>query len=221
MNHKIRVLIADSTEIFREGLAKILEEQEHIEVVSKCDSGKQAVRRCREMGPDVVLLGANLSDEGRAQSAREINGLPSKVRVAVLTDLKGRQELVSALEAGATGYLSKDIRADSLIESVDLIAEGEIVISPPLGVKSRGALPIAGADDEGDGIPLTVRERETMRLLAEGASTREMSERLIIAESTVKVHVKHILEKLQLRNRQQAAAFAVRRGLVRDVEDSG
>jgi len=221
MGQKIRVLIADNREIFREGLAKILQKQEHIEVVSKCSSEGQVVRKCREVVPDVVLIGASLSPRGYGVPVRQINALSSRIRVAVLTDFKCKKEMVSTLEAGATGYLSKDIKAGSLVESVDLIANGEVVISPPSAENPTDALTAAGADQGTNGTPLTERERETIRLLAKGASNKEVAEKLVITENTVKIHVKHILEKLQLRNRQQAAVYAVQQGLVPEMGDTG
>jgi len=220
----VRVVLADRKELFREGLFRLLESQPHIEVVSRCDNGSKAIRQAREAKPDVVLMDTYMPDCNGIETAQKITRSLPDVKVAMLTDSEEEEDLFSALKAGAKGYLLKNIGVDSLVESIDLIARGQIVVSPPLARKLL--IEIASMRDDreareaGSEADLSEREAEILKLVAKGATNKEIAERLIIAENTVKVHVKNILAKLQLRNKQQAAAYAVQRGLVTGIEDT-
>jgi DNA-binding NarL/FixJ family response regulator len=220
----VRVVLADRKELFREGLFRLLESQPHIEVVSRCDNGSKAIRQAREAKPDVVLMDTYMPDCNGIETAHKITRSLPDVKVAMLTDSEEEEDLFSALKAGAKGYLLKNIGVDSLVESIDLIARGQIVVSPPLARKLL--IEIASMRDDreareaGSEADLSEREAEILKLVAKGATNKEIAERLIIAENTVKVHVKNILAKLQLRNKQQAAAYAVQRGLVTGIEDT-
>jgi len=217
MMHELKVLLADDKEIFREGLARLLEEQEHIEVVSQCYNGKQAVEKVKEIEPDVVLIGSNISQCSSTEAARQITQSVPGVKVAMLTDSESEQELLSAVESGATGYLLKDMNVDDLVKSIDLIGKGEIVLYSRLAEKLVGKFTSLRRREVEGQASLTEREVEIARLLAAGASNKEIAEALFISENTCKVHVKNILEKLGLRNRQQIAAYAVQEGLVTEI----
>ena len=217
---QIKVLLADDKEIFREGLARLLNEQEQIEVVSLCSNGKQAIDKAKETEPDVVLMDSNISDCDSKKATRQINELSPKVKVAMLTDSKYEQTLFSAMDAGATGYLVKDMKVVDLIKSIDLIAKGEVVVSPHLARKLIDKVASKEAKETEVKDNLSERETEILKLLAKGATNKEIAERLFIAENTTKVHLKNILGKSRLRNRQQAAAYAVQEGLVTEVRDA-
>ncbi len=212
---QIKVLLADDKEIFREGLARLLDEQEQIEVVSQCSNGKQAIEKAEETRPDVVLIDNNISDCDSSKVIQQINESFPKIKVAMLTDSKGEDTLFSAIEAGATGYLLKEGKVVDLIKSIDLIAEGKVVVSPPLA--RRLVAKAKGTKVKND---LSERETEILKLLAKGATNKEIAGTLFITENTAKVHLKNILQKLRLRNRQQAAAYAVQEGLVTEVTDT-
>lgn len=220
---EIRVLLADNKELFREGLVKLLESQPHIEVVSQCDNGSKAVEKARESKPDVVLLDTHLSECDGIEAARRINESLPGTKVAMLSDCLEEETLFAALEAGAKGYLLKDIGVDVLLKSIDLIAKGEIVVSSPLSGKLGGRLASMREDKEAGKAKmeadLSDRETEILKLVARGATNKEIARKLIIAENTVKVHMRNILEKLKLRNKQQAAAYAVQQGLVSEIRD--
>ena len=217
---QVKVLLADDKEIFREGLARLLQEQEQIEVVSQCSNGKEAIKKAKESEPDVVLMDSNISDCGSKEATQQINESSPGVKVAMLTDSKDEEELFSAIESGATGYLLKDMKIGDLVESIDLIGKGEVVVSPPLAGKLVRKVTLKTKEAEvKDG--LSQRETEILKLLAKGATNKEIAETLFITENTAKVHLKHILEKLQLRNRQQAAAYAVKQGLVTEIRGTG
>ena len=217
---QIKVLLADDKEVFREGLARLLDEQEHIEVVSKCSNGKQAIKEVKETKPDVVLIDSNILDCDSNETAREIKESSPEVQVAMLTDSENEQELFSAIESGATGYLLKDIKVDDLVKSIDLIGKGEVVVSPPLGEKFVGKFASMRQKEAESQTVLTQQELKIVKLLAKGATNKEIAETLFITENTAKVHLKNILGKLGLRNRQQVAAYAVQQGLVTDIIDT-
>ena len=218
---RLKVLLADDKEVFREGLARLLKEQEYIEVVSQCANGKQAIKDVKETKTDVVLIDSNILDCGSNEATREMKKSSPQVRVAVLTDSKNERDLFSAIESGATGYLQKNTKVEDLVQSIDLIGKGEVVISPPLAEKLVGKFASMRQKEAEEPTGLTNREREIVKLLPKGLTNKEMAETLFVADNTVKVHVKNILEKLQLRNRQQLAAYAVQEGLVTEIKDAG
>jgi len=216
---QIKVLLADDKELFREGLARLLEEQENIEVAFRCRNGQQAVEKVKEIKPDVVLMDAISSQCDSVETARQINESYPKVKVAMLTDSRNEEDLFSSIDAGAIGYLLKDMKFDDLMKSIDLIAKGEVIVSPPLAEKLVDKFTkMKRSEAEVKGV-LSDRELEILKLLAKGSTNKEIADTLFITENTAKVHVKNILEKLQLRNRQQAAAYAVQQGLATEVTD--
>jgi DNA-binding NarL/FixJ family response regulator len=218
---RLKVLLADDKEVFREGLSRLLEEQEYIEVVSQCANGKQAIKDVKETKTDVVLIDSNILDCGSDEATREIKKSSPQVRVAVLTDSKNERELFSAIKSGATGYLQKDTKVEDLVKSIDLIGKGKVVVSPPLAEKLVGKFASMRQKEAEEPTGLTDREVEIVKLLPKGLTNKEMAETLFVTENTAKVHVKNILGKLQLRNRQQLAAYAVQKGLVTEIKDAG
>ena len=217
---QVKVLLADNKEIFREGLARLLQEQKQIEVVSQCSNGKEAIKKAKESEPDVVLMDSNISDCGSKEATQQINESSPGVKVAMLTDSKDEEELFSAIEAGATGYLLKDMKIGDLVESIDLIGKGEVVVPPSLAGKLVRKVTVTKTKEAEVKDGLSEREIEILKLLVRGNTNKEIAEALFITENTVKVHMKNILGKLQLRNRQQAAAYAVQQGLVTEVKDT-
>ena len=174
---QIKVLLADEKEIFREGLAKLLDEQEHIVVISQCSDGEQAIKKVKETEPDVVLMDSNISECDSRKATQQINESSSEVKVAMLTDSKSEEELFSAMEAGAIGYLSKDIEVDDLIKSIDLISKGEVVVSPPLAEKLADKLTSIRTDGAKNEDSLSKREIEIIKLSAKAATNKEIAER--------------------------------------------
>jgi len=217
---QVKVLLVDDKEIFREGLAKLLQEQEQIEVVSQCSNGKEAIEKVRESEPDVVLMGSNISECDSKEATQQINESSPGVKVAMLTDSRDEEKLFSAIEDGATGYLLRDMKITDLVESIGRIGKGEVVVPPPLtGKLVRKVILKTKEAEVKEG--LSQRETEILKLLAKGDTNKEIAETLFITENTAKVHLKHILGKLQLRNRQHAAAYAVKQGLVTEIRGTG
>ena len=214
------VILLDNKEITRESLAKLLEGNEKIEVVSQCSNVRQALNEVEKLKPDLVLIDGNLSECDSSEAARRISNAASRVNVAVLTDSKDRKELLAAIESGATGYIHKETGVDDFVESIDLVGKGGVVISPQVAGHLGGTLNPSTRETTPAQPGLSEREIEIVRLLAKGATNKKIAEVLFIAENTTKVHVKNILQKLHLRNRQQIAAYAVQQGLVSELTET-
>ena len=217
---KISILLIDDKEVFREGLARILDEQGNIEVVYHCSS-RGSLDRIQVTRPQLVLLSSTLSEPDCNELAENIIELVPDTKVAILGTSESGDGLYDAMEAGASGYLMKDMKLDDLLKSISLVAKGEVVVSAPLAKKlidEFGDLRSSKFSYEEN---LSERELEILKLLGKGITNREIAETLFITENTAKVHVKNILEKLQLRNRQQAAAYAVQQGLISDIRGLG
>lgn len=223
---EIKVLIVDDKEVFREGLSRLLEEQNAIEVVGQCDS-KQVIAEVKRAKPRLILMDTELAYSDVIEVIPQVSDSYPEVKVAMLTDSLDEAKLFSCVEAGASGYLVKNLSVDDLVESIDLIAKGRVVISPLLSNKFLGKFAeLRGkekSDEGGEGSDLSEREREILGLVADGYTNKEIAQKLFITENTAKVHVKNILQKLELRNRQQAAAYAAEHGLAphADEENKG
>jgi two-component system, NarL family, nitrate/nitrite response regulator NarL len=185
------VLIADDHRLMREGTAALLAADPRIEVVGLASGGREAVELAARLKPDVALLDIGMPDIGGVEACAAIRARLPGVRVLMLTVSEDALDVRAALAVGADGYLLKDIPPDQLVDAV-------------LGASMVMASTEAPVDE------LSVREREVLELLGRGLRNREIAEQLVVSEATVKTHVRHILEKLRLRNRAEAAAFAAR-----------
>jgi len=214
----IRVLLADNKEIFRKGLVKLLENQTHIEVVCQCNSGREAIEKAKETKPDVALIDINMPDRGGIEALMQINESLPDTKIVMLSDIEDEDQLSLAMQEGASAYLLKEIGLESLVKSIDLISEGEVIISPLLTgkiIREIKSLKLKEETKHTDiDADLSDREIEILSLVSKGATNKEIAKSLMIAENTVKVHVKNVLEKLRLKNKQQAAAYASQHGLL-------
>ena len=219
MSTPTRLLVVDDHSLFRRGLVALLAQHpDAVVVVGEAGDAGEAQRRAAELRPDLILLDNHLP------GVRGIDALPGLreaspgTRVIMLTVSEDEADLAAAIQRGAQGYVLKTIEAEALLQAIERCMRGESVVSPELTGKlvtalrgsSAGAGTGAAAPDPLD--TLSPRERETLRHIARGASNKEIARALDIAETTVKIHVQHILRKLGLASRVQAAVYVAERG---------
>ncbi|WP_302893174.1 response regulator [Actinomadura luzonensis] len=209
----IRLLIADDHPIVRDGLRGMFAGDPGFEVLGEAADGAQAVDLARVLDPDVILMDLRMPGTDGVTAIKRLAELGLRARVLVLTTYDTDRDVLPAVEAGATGYLLKDTGRDELVRAVRTAARGEAVLSPSVATRLLGQVRTP-AD------PLSARELEILRLIADGATNREAAARLFISEATVKSHVLHIYAKLGVNDRAAAVAVAFRRGLL-TVEDGG
>jgi DNA-binding NarL/FixJ family response regulator len=217
----IRVVVADDQELVRSGFAMILDAQPDIEVAGEAGDGAEAVALARALRPDVVLLDVRMPVMDGIEAARQITA-DGDSRILMLTTFDVDEYVYDALYAGASGFLLKDVRRDDLVHAVRVVAAGDSLLAPSVTRRliadvtsrrpARAGGPAAAPSARLDA--LTPRERETLLLIARGASNAEIAARLYVTEHTVKTHVSNILMKLGLRDRVHAVIFAYDSGLV-------
>ncbi len=212
----LRILLVDDHLLFRKGLARLLDGQPDFEVVGEARDGLEAVEQTRLLHPDLVLMDVRMPNCDGLEATRRIKARMPGVRVVMLTVSDTEQDLVTAVRCGADGYLLKDILPETLFQHLRGLASGEAPISRVMTAKlfrqlaqrsQPAAQPAATA-------VLSARECEVLVLVVDGYSNREIAEELGITRNTVKNHLRSILAKLRVRNRAQAAAYAVSHGLV-------
>jgi DNA-binding NarL/FixJ family response regulator len=215
----VRVLLVDDQALFREALGTLLGVRPEIRVVGEAANGAEALDRSAELAPDVVLMDLHMPVLDGVGATRRLRVEQPDVRVLALTTFDDDEDVFSALRAGAVGYLLKDVPSDRLVEGILAAARGESVLQPSVAAKVVARF--AQLPDEGTGparqplvVPLSERELEVLRLLADGGSNREIAGALFLAEGTVKNHVTTVLAKLGARDRTQAALRARALGLV-------
>ncbi|MEV0165922.1 LuxR family two component transcriptional regulator [Nonomuraea fuscirosea] len=208
----VRLLIADDHPVVRDGIRGMFTGDPGFEVLGEAGDGAQAVDLARVLDPDVILMDLRMPRMDGVAAIKELARLGVRARVLVLTTYDTDKDVLPAVEAGATGYLLKDTSRDELVRAVRAAARGEAVLSPSVATRLLGQVR-APAD------PLSARELEVLRLIADGATNREAAARLFISEATVKSHVLHIYAKLGVNDRAAAVAVAFRRGLLSTDKD--
>lgn len=203
----VRVLVADDHRLMREGTAALLARDRAIEVVGLAADGREALALAESLQPDVLVLDLWMPELSGIEVCAEVRARPGDVQVLILTVSEQEPDLLAALRVGAAGYLLKDMPPADLVEAVLRAGAGDPRI--PASMAGR-VLSEVDAGAMGAIEDLSPREREVLELMAEGLRNREIAERLFLSEATVKTHVRHLLEKLRLRNRAEAAAFATR-----------
>ncbi|MFI7416710.1 response regulator [Nonomuraea sp. NPDC049684] len=208
MSTPIRLLIVDDHPILRDGIRGMFTGDDRFEVLGEAGDGGQAVKLALALRPDVILMDLRMPRMDGVSAIRELARTGSTARVLVLTTYDTDRDVVPAIEAGATGYLLKDAHRDELIRAVEAAARGESVLSPSVATRLIGQIRAPVAD------PLSARELEILRLIAQGTTNREAAAQLFISEATVKTHVLHIYAKLGVNDRAAAVAVAFQRGLL-------
>ena len=206
----IKVVIADDIQILRQGLKAILEQDSDIQVAGLAADGREAWQLCRKVKPDVVLMDMRMPQYDGSYGITRIKADFPDIRVLVLTTFDDRETVDAAVQGGADGYILKEMEDDKVIQSVKAVCAGIRVFGGSVfeGMRRQMAPAGAGAD-----LDLTPRERDIMRLVAQGMDNREIAAGLFLAEGTVRNNISRLLEKLKLKDRTQLAVFAVKNNL--------
>ena len=220
---RIRILVVDDHTLFRRGLIALLSREPHFEVVGDAADAGEAQRRAQDLQPDLILLDNHLPGVRGVDALPALREAAPKARVLMLTVSEDEQDLGTALKAGAAGYLLKTIEGDALATAIGRVMRGESVVAPEMTSKlvsafqNGGATPPAAppAPSPAQALlgQLSPRERDILRGIARGASNKEIGTELGIAETTVKIHVQHVLRKLAVSTRVQAAVLATSAGV--------
>ena len=208
MSEVIRVLVADDHAVVRAGIVALRAAAPGIEVVGEAVDGEDAVEQALALRPDLVVMDVRMPRLTGDAATAAIRAQADEVRVLVLTTYESDASILSAIEAGASGYLLKAAPADELIAGVRSVAAGEVALSPAIAAQ------LVARMREPSPAALTPRETEVLRLVAEGLSNREIGERLFLGESTVKTHLLRTFEKLGVNDRTRAVTLAMQRGLI-------
>lgn len=214
---RLRILLVDDHVLFREGIASLVAARPDMEIVGQAVDGLEAVEKTRELKPDLILMDIRMPNCDGLEATRRIKKEWPEARIVMLTVSEEDQDLFEAIKAGAQGYLLKNLRPAALFELIQGVSRGEAPISPSLAAKILREFlqvtqkaPPQGLSD----VSLTDREKQVLQHVAQGAANKEIATYLCITEGTVKNHLHNILEKLHLHNRAQAAAYALREGLI-------
>lgn len=229
----IKVLLADDHQLFREGLKRILNMEDDLEVIGECGDGIQVLEFCNHTKPEVVLMDINMPIENGVVATERLRDIFPDVKVIILSIHDDESYVFETLRKGASGYLLKDMEAESLINAIRSVVNGHAYIHPKVTGKlinqlrrmtyldEIGVVSNAAASTEtgvkfvaGDNNPLTRREAEVLRLMAEGKSNKMIGEYLYISEKTVKNHVSSILQKMEVDDRTQAVINSIKFGWV-------
>ena len=204
----LRLLLVDDHPVVRDGLRGMLSTEPGLEVVGEAADGAEALAQVDALAPDVVLLDLRMPGTSGVQALHALAARPHRPAVLVLTTYDTDDDVASALAAGATGYLLKDVPRADLVRAVRAAARGESTLAPPVATRLLGRLRDPGPE------PLSARELEVLRLVADGCTNREVARRLSVSEATVKTHLVHVYGKLGVGDRAAAVAVGYERGLL-------
>ena len=214
MGELIRILIADDHAIVREGLRALIATEPGLELVAEAADGLEAVDKTRTSKPDVILLDMMMPRKDGLGAIQDIIRENPEARILVLTSFAEDEKVFPAIKAGALGYLLKDSSPQELLAAIQNVYRGEASLHPTIARKLMRELnqpPVLPPTTD----PLTEREVDVLRLVAQGLSNDDIADKLVVSERTVRTHVSHILDKLHLANRTQMALYAVREGIAR------
>ena len=206
----IRVLVVDDHDIVRRGLTSALRDEPDIEVVGQAANGREAINRAVELEPDVVVMDILMPELGGLEATSALAHRLPQTKVLIVTISDREEDLFHAVKFGARGYLLKSAPIEDVVTAIRQVAEGEAILSPYIAGKLLDEL----RHEPFHNVSLSLRETEVLKLVGEGMPNRDIAERLIIAESTVKTYLQRVLDKLHLENRAQAIGYAISHGLV-------
>ena len=219
----IKVLVVDDHTLFRRGIATVLADEPDLKVVGEALDGLDAIKKTKEIAPDVVLMDLNMPRCSGLEATQALQAEMPQVNILVLTVSDSESDLFTAMKFGAKGYILKNAEPEELTHAIFHIARGGVIVSPLMATKLLTEFKDLKTGVERESVPqsdavLSPREGEVLQLVAKGATNKEIGESLFISENTVKTHLQNIMEKLHLANRSQAAAYAVEKGLVSHKE---
>jgi len=207
----LRLLVVDDHEVVRQGLVSLLERREHFQVVAEAGTAAEAVEMARKFEPDLVVMDVRLPDGSGIEACREIRAEMPATRVVMLTSYPDEEAVMSAIIAGASGYLLKQIRGRDLISALESVGRGESLLDPAVTEKVLDRVRrIATGTYTDEMAQLTQQEQKILLLVAEGKTNKEIAQEVFLSDKTVKNYVSSILSKLNLERRAQAAAFVAR-----------
>ena len=207
----LRLLVVDDHEVVRQGLVSLLERREHFQVVAEAGTAAEAVEMARKFEPDLVVMDVRLPDGSGIEACREIRAEFPSTRVVILTSYPDEEAVLSAIIAGASGYLLKQIRGRDLISALEAVGRGESLLDPAVTEKVLDRVRrIATGTYTDEMAQLTQQEQKILLLVAEGKTNKEIASEVFLSDKTVKNYVSSILSKLNLERRAQAAAFVAR-----------
>ncbi|HZU00593.1 MAG TPA: response regulator transcription factor [Ktedonobacteraceae bacterium] len=215
---KIHILLADDHTILRAGLKMMLNAQPDMEVVGEASDGRQAITETQRLQPDIILMDITMPEMNGIEATRQIKKLVPESRILILTMHEHDEYVFQALRAGASGYMLKEAADTELISALHIIQSGQFYLSPMAqSVLVGDYLQRVRIGEEKDSYSsLTEREREILKLIAEGYTNNQIAERLVISPKTVDTHRTHIMDKLNLHSRAELVKYAMRRGLLED-----
>lgn len=216
---KIKVFIVEDHELMRDGLKAALNRDERFTVVGEAADGLTAVHKVAQIKPDVVVMDVGLPQMDGVEATRQIKQEQPGIKVVMLTSQENDSEIFAALSAGANGYCLKDLAGDKLMRAIQSISDGAAWIDPRIAGKVLSRVtegPPAQATKQESSVEFTLsqREKEVLKLMVDGLSNKEIADKLMIGASTVRTHVEHILEKLAVSGRTEAAVKATKHGLI-------
>jgi DNA-binding NarL/FixJ family response regulator len=207
----LRLLVVDDHEVVRQGLVSLLDRREHFQVVAEAGTAAEAVEMTRKFEPDLVIMDVRLPDGSGIEACREIRAEFPKTRVVILTSYPDEEAVLSAIIAGASGYLLKQIRSRDLVSALESVGRGESLLDPAVTEKVLDRVRrIATGTYTDEMAQLTQQEQKILLLVAEGKTNKEIASEVFLSDKTVKNYVSSILSKLNLERRAQAAAFVAR-----------
>ena len=216
----MRVLIVDDHALFRSGLASLLTAND-IEVIGEAGGGQEGVAKARQLRPDIVLMDVKMANFNGIQATQLIKKEMPDTKIVIVTAFDDDEDLFEAMRSGADGYILKDIEGEEFIKLLSNIMEGDIAVSPWVADKiAKKLFRQPGRLDSSRSVnELTNKEVEVLKLVAHGATNKEIASSLNISDNTVKYHLRNIMEKLNVKNRAQIAAYAVTKGITLDEAD--
>jgi NarL family two-component system response regulator LiaR len=210
----VRVLIADDHAVVREGLRTLIRSEPGMQVVGEAADGIEVIAKARDLQPDIIIMDLVMPRKDGLTAIGEITAASPHARILVLTSFAEDDRVFSAIKAGALGYLLKDSLPEDLLQAIRDVCQGKLTLNPSIALKLIRELkeptPLQVTQE-----PLTVREVEVLKLVAQGLTNQEIADKLSISEWTVITHVRNILDKLHLANRTQAALYALREGIAK------